>query len=297
MRHDHKSTMIAITVIAAVFLVSMAAGETGMRNMLNLTGARQVAMGETATPFDPDPFNLEYNPATIVGLDKGRVGFAHNSFIRDRNNNSLAIIFPAQGLDFGVHARLAGVGDIEVRETATSEPDYITGSDEFAVKAFSALTVAPRIRFGISAGWLMQKIDVERASLPAFGAGLIYYHEYGLAAHGSISNLGGKVKFVTQEDDPPVIYRLGAAFHKYDLTVTADYVNIKSGEGHFHAGSEYLIEEQLFLRAGYQTGYDNRNFSAGAGFVYKDFRIDYAFVPYQSDLGNSHRFTLTYAMR
>jgi hypothetical protein len=62
-------------------------------------------------------------------------------------------------------------------------------------------------------------------------------------------------------------------------------------------GGEYLIKEVLYLRAGYQTGYDNRGLSAGAGFVYKEFRIDYAFVPYQSDLGNSHRFSLTYSIK
>lgn len=297
MKHRHKLMSVLMATIAIAFALSHAEAATGMRNMLNLTGARQVAMGETTPLFELDPFSLEYNPAAIVGQTKGRVGFSHNSFFQDRTSNSLAVIFPAQGLDFGIHTRLAGVGDIEVRQGATSEPDYISGADEFAIKMFAARQIVPRFRVGFSVGWMMEKIDVERASLAVFGFGAIYRTDIGVALQASASNLGGKIKFVNQEDDPPAIYRGGVSFSKYQMALSADYVNIKSGDSHLHFGGEYLIREQLFLRAGYQTGYDNRNFSAGAGFVYKDFRIDYAFVPYQSDLGNSHRFTLTYAVK
>ncbi len=297
MKHRHKIAPILIVIAVVIGAVSQAEAATGMRNLLNLTGARQAAMGETTPLFDLDPFSLEYNPAAMVGQTKGRVGFSHNSFFQDRANNSLALIFPAQGLDFGIHTRLAGVGDIEVRQGATSDPDYITTADEFAVKMFAGMQIIPRFRFGLSLGWMMQKIDIERASIAVFGFGAVYVTDIGLAVHASASNLGGKITFVTQEDDPPAIYRGGVSFGKYQMALSADYVNIKSGDSHLHFGGEYLIKEQLFLRAGYQTDYDNRNFSAGAGFIYKEFRIDYAFVPYQSDLGNSHRFTLTYAVK
>ncbi len=292
---------IAFAVLAAIILTggytTTATAATGMVELLNLTGPRQVAMGETPALFDPDPFNLDYNPALIVGLEKGRIGFSHNEFIQDRNTNALAAVFPAKGADFGVHLRLSKIGDIEVRETPTSDPMYIAESYDFSIKAFSAIELLPRLQAGLSAGWLMEKIDVDRASIVVFGAGLAYYTDFNLALHASASNVGGKVKFVEQEDDPPAIYRAGAGYRWRDLTVNADYVNIKSGDGHMQFGAEYLLEQKLFLRAGYDTGYDSRDFSAGAGFIYEGFRVDYAFVPYQSDLGNSHRFSLTYLFR
>lgn len=292
---------IAFPALATMILIgacaTTAAAATGMVELLNLTGPRQVAMGETPALYDPDPFNLDYNPALIFGLDKGRIGFSHNEFIQDRNTNALAVIFPAKGIDFGAHVRLSRIGDIEVRETPTSEPMYIAESYDFSVKAFSAFELMSHLQAGVSAGWLMEKIDVDRASIIVFGAGLAYYTDFNLALHASAGNVGGKVKFVEQEDDPPAIYRAGAGYRWRDLTVDADYVNIKSGDGHLQFGAEYLLEHKLFLRAGYGTGYDSRNFSAGAGFVYEDFRVDYAFVPYQSDLGNSHRFSLTYSFR
>lgn len=276
---------------------STTAAGTGMVDLLNLTGARQTALGETAPMFDPDPFSLEYNPMAIIGMERGMIGFSHNEFIQDRATNTLAAIFPAKGLDFGVMMRLSTLGEIEVREGPTSEPDYVAEAYDFSGKAFAALRIIPRLRASVSVGWLMEKIDIDRASTLALGLGAAYYTDFNLAAHASLSNIGGKVKFIEQEDDPPTIARAGLAYRWQDLSVNADYVNVKSGDSHLHFGGEYLLEELLFLRTGYQTGYDSRSFSAGAGFLYEGFRVDYAFVPYESDLGNSHRFTLTYAFR
>jgi len=284
--------------LAALVIVGLAtnlSAKTAMVEMLNLTGARQAAMGETAPLFDPDPFNLEYNPAAIVGLNKGRVGFSHNQFIQSRNTSTLAAIFPVRGVDCGIHVRLSNLGDIEVRDSPSTEPDYIAGAHDFALKVFSAYRPVDKFQVGVSLGWLMEKIDIDRASVPTFGMGALYYVLPDLAVHASITNVGGKVTFRSEKNDPPTIYRAGAGYRWRDLSVSADYVNVKSGDGHVHVGGEYLLEKLMFLRAGYQTGYDSRNISAGAGFLYQDFRIDYAFVPYQSDLGNSHRFTLVYS--
>lgn len=283
--------------ISPVRLMPTAHAATGMVEMLNLTGARQVAMGETAALFDADPFNLEYNPAAIIGPPRGRVGISHNSFIQDRNTSALAFIFPAGGLDFGVHLRLSSLGEIEIRDAATSEPDYIATAHDFSFKVYSAYRVIPGLQAGVSLGWLMEKIDIDRASAFALGLGAVYFTDFGVAVHASAANLGGTFTFKSEENDLPSIYRVGAGYHFREMSVSADYLNIKSGDSRLHVGAEYLIEELLFLRTGYQIGYDNRDFSAGAGFVYKDLRIDYAFVPYQSDLGNSHRFTLMYAFR
>ncbi len=291
---------ILLFALIFCFITSIPAARagTGMVEMLNLTGARQTAMGETLQLFDHDPFNLEFNPASIVGLQRGRLGFSHNSFIRDRNTNALAAIFPAKGIDFGVHLRLSSSGDIEARgDSPTSEPDYTFNACDFAVKLFSAIEVVPRLQAGLSLGWLMEKIDIHRGSNGAFGLGAIYYTSPGPAFHASVSNFGPKFSFIDEKEKLPTIYRAGVGYSRNQLYLAADYVNIKSGDGHFHLGAEYLIEESLYLRTGYQTGYDSRDFSAGAGFVYNAFRIDYAFVPYKSDLGNSHRFTFTILLR
>jgi len=289
--------IILITAAGLLFLSSSVLPATGMVEMLNLTGARQVACGETGALFEHDPFNLEYNPATVVGVGKGQLGFSHNELFQDRHTDALAMIFPVKNVDFGIHLRLSGTGDIEARQTATSQPDYIFNAHDFAIKFFSGFSPIPKLKAGLSLGWLMEKIDRYQASGCAVGAGLLYSVSEEMLVHGSVANLGAKFKFRSEENDLPAIYRIGLGYRRYNGSLAADYVNVKSGDSHFHLGGEYLLREILFLRAGYQTGYDNRNYSLGAGFMYKIYRIDYAFVPYQSDLGNVHQITLNISLK
>jgi len=54
----------------------------------------------------------------------------------------------------------------------------------------------------------------------------------------------------------------------------------------FHPGLEYWLERKVALRA----GMDARNFSAGAGFRYRQFGLDYAYLDHQ-DLDASHRIS------
>lgn len=298
-----KKRRYAIIIGAGLFalaVLSQASSATGpgMVELLNLSGARQAAMGETAPLYDSDPFNLEYNPAAISSLSKGRVAFSYQRLNQNRTANAMAVAFPLHRIDFGVLVRLTTIGDIEGRgDIPTTDPSYLFSSYDFALKAFSSIHVTPRLQAGLSAGWLMEKIDQYRGSSAAFGLGVLYRLDNGLTLHGSAANLGPKYSMIQVKQDIPATYRLGTSFHRKEATVSADYVNIKSGDNHIQLGAEYLVQEMLFIRAGYQTGYDSRSFSAGAGFVYKNMRIDYAFVPYKYDLGTTHRFTATYAIR
>ena len=294
MKKTASNCSIIILVLLLMTASTAGAGNTGMLDMLNMTGARQAAMGEVAQLYDPDPFNLEYNSAMVFGIERGRIGFSHNSSFLDRNTNTLAAIFPARKLNFGVHMRLSSLGEIEARgDIPTSDPDYTFETYDYSIKAFSAMKLMERLHLGLSLGWMMEKIDYHRASSAALGLGAVYFTRMGLAFHASVSNLGKDFSFINVKNDMPTIYRAGTGFSWRDLYLAADYVNIKSGEGHLHLGGEYRVEEILYIRSGIQTGYDSRDFSAGAGFLYEHVRIDYAFVPYKSDLGNSHRFTFT----
>ncbi len=282
-----------LAVLAVLLAASSGRAATGMVEMLNQTAARQAALGETPVLYEPDPFNLEYNPAAIVGLTRGRVGFSHHRSIQDRTTSSVAAIFPVKGVDCGIQARLTGLDDIEGRgDIPTTDPEYLFSARDFALKFSAAMSLRPGLRAGVSAGWMMEKIDIYRASAAVFGAGLVYSWKYGLIAHAAVANLGRDFTFIKDKQSLPSSWRGGLGWHRDRLSATADFVSVKSGESHLHLGGEYLLQQYLFLRAGYQTGYDSRSFSAGAGFLYDKFRIDYAFVPYTSDLGNSHRFSL-----
>ena len=52
----------------------------------------------------------------------------------------------------------------------------------------------------------------------------------------------------------------------------------------------------IALRFGYRSGWDNQNVSAGIGVKAGQFRLDYAFVPFYSDLGETHRVSLGFTL-
>jgi hypothetical protein len=296
-----KRTIVSgfFTIYLVISIFPMAAttvhAETGMVELYNLPGARQAAMGEIARLDAYDPFNLEYNPAFMVGVPMGRIGISHHSFIQDRSSNSIAVIFPVASLDFGVNMRLSQISDIERRTDPTINPIDEFSAYDFAARAHIAIRATENLDVGLSAGWLMEKIDRYRGSNAAVNLGARYRLPHDVYVHGSVANLGPRFEFIQEETDLPLLFRGGLGWTWQDLYVGADYVNIKSGESHIHFGAEYLVEDMLYLRGGYQTGYDSRDFSAGLGFVYNNYRVDYAYVPYDSDLGDSHRFTFYFA--
>lgn len=65
--------------------------------------------------------------------------------------------------------------------------------------------------------------------------------------------------------------------------------NISSLSIDSHYGAEISIKENFFLRAGSNTGH----LTAGGGFIYRSFSVDYGFMSHQQ-LGSTHRFSISY---
>ncbi len=63
---------------------------------------------------------------------------------------------------------------------------------------------------------------------------------------------------------------------------------------HIHVGSEIVYDKQFALRVGYVTDYEAKGISAGAGFYWNGFNIDYAFTPFSYGIGNANTFSLVY---
>ena len=57
-------------------------------------------------------------------------------------------------------------------------------------------------------------------------------------------------------------------------------------------GGEWMFNNVVAARAGYQIGSNTRGFSAGVGVAYDIFNLDYGFVPLSSNLGSGHTISL-----
>jgi hypothetical protein len=139
---------------------------------------------------------------------------------------------------------------------------------------------------------------VDNASGYAFDLGGLYSND-NLSIGVAISNLGSMTELRTESTKLPALGRLGASYFidipNIDGGVrvgTDGFKVFDGGKFHVNTGAEFLYKDFLSIRAGYQSGYEDRNFTTGLGLKYKAFSLDYAFVPYRYSLGSSHTVTV-----
>ena len=121
-----------------------------------------------------------------------------------------------------------------------------------------------------------------------------------------IQNIGTRMKFIKESFPLPMNIKFGAG---YSFLIKNNFLNLmfdinfpNDNDLRINFGAEYRIRfgEQIKFspRIGYKSSTEGlegiAGITAGVGFAYKDYCIDYAFVPY-GQLGNTHRVSLSIA--
>ena len=112
-----------------------------------------------------------------------------------------------------------------------------------------------------------------------------------------VANVGSINELRNESTKLPTYVRFGGSYKtvKGNLSYlfgTDGFKVMDGGTFHLHTGAEVGYKETVFLRAGYQTQYENKSFTAGLGLKYKALNLDYAFVPYKNEFGSSNSFSL-----
>jgi hypothetical protein len=182
----------------------------------------------------------------------------------------------------------------------TLNPDGTFAPYDLAVSAGYARDVLPNLFAGVSVKLIYEKIDLESATGYAFDFGVMHRTMIeGLTLAASILNLGPQAKFVEEKFYPPLQLRVGGSY-RYDekwlggtLILAGDVVSPNDSDLKIHLGTEYRYKQLLSVRFGYKSNYYVQGATLGAGVIYKNLRLDYAYMPMEYELGNSHRFSIT----
>lgn len=261
-------------------------------------GARAVGMGEAFTGVSGDISSIYWNPAGLAKLEGVWATFMHNRWFQDISTEFFASAFKISDNTFAFGLTINTVPDIERRESATSEPLSYFDARQVAVQTAWAKDIAKKIDLGFTFKWLYEKIDIHTASGIGFDLGSIYSFGENIQLGLAVLNLGPKMKFEVQKYPLPTSYKLGAVYSgkenylEGNYRVALDLVKPKDDPLRVHTGAEYDFPQNFSLRLGYEFGYDEKGFAFGLGFKIRKYGIDYAFVPYSSDLGNTHRISL-----
>lgn len=278
-------------------------------------GARPAALGNAFVAVADDASATYWNPAGLLAIQRNDVLGTHNAWIQDLRHE-----FVAFGARRGRHAvGFSFIGlytkDIDARNEVGDYVGQFGFSDNafaasYAFQAGSALGVGATARYVREAVIGVPDLGSGTEVAPdnvlsgfAFDLGATWKTPAeGLTAGAAVRNFGGQLSYDfagAQSFDLPTALQTGIAYRRPDfrngvLTLSGDFLAARGADASFRMGAEYAYRGQFLVGAGYKTGLENENVSFGFGYE-KGVRVNYAFTPLYSDLGNSHRISLGYA--
>ncbi len=297
-----KLTGMAVSAAVILMLLSVPAAAKdpaliGFNFLKSSMSTRHAAMGGAGIALADNLYGSQLNPAAIAEIEATTAGFVHQEGIFDTRREFVGFSTPAFGGGLALGLDYFKIADIEGRTGPTEEPSTLFDSQDIAVFASYALALNEKLRAGATARYAAEKIGDQTADAFLMDAGVQFQATPIFSLGAAVRNLGSKPKFFNDEIDLPVTFSGGIAAHFSQTTLSADVALPKESDTRFNLGAERTFGDFLALRAGYKAGYDEEDLAFGVGFMQSVWQVDYAFVPYGSDLGDVHRFALTVAIR
>ena len=298
-----KRSILVILGVICLVLPTVASAEEGSAGLAFLklgVGARAIGLGDAYTAVDGDASSVYWNPAGIIDVENIDITLMHSEWFQDIRYEYVGGV-QSYG-DYAIGAGIVGLymNDLERRVGPTAEPTGTFGVFDFAFTGSYARRLTDQLDVGGSLKYLHEKIDDKTARGVAVDLGGRYRVPGfdGLTAAVALLNLGPQMKFIEEKFDLPVMFKVGAAIDvpvealHGNLVIASDAVMPTDGSTKIHFGMEYEYAEMIALRFGYRTGWENHNVSMGLGVKVQNFRLDYAIVPFYSELGDTHRVSL-----
>ena len=293
-----RSSYLLILLLLASGTLFPQAGQTGLTFLKLGVGGRALGMGEAYTAIANDPAATYYNPAALALTDRAQLLLMHKQWIQDTKTEFFAATTSLDRFALALSLNSTSVDNIEIRDVP-GPPIGTFSARNAAIGASAAYVIDPTFSLGATVKYLYEKILVEQASGYGIDLGASYMSPWDIRLALVVSNLGSMGTLVTESSKLPTVVRLGTGYETAieaidgTLTAGADVVSFTGEQKtHLHLGAELEYKKAFAVRAGYQTGYDARGFSAGIGIAWELLRLDYAFVPFSYDLGTTHTFSL-----
>lgn len=272
-------------------------GETGLTFLKLGQGARAVGMGGAFSTVADDASATYWNPAGCALVGGTEVLLSQSRWFEDVTFENIAIVRSTSDEGFGLSFTALHTGEMELRDNEGTYLGHFRFFD-FAVQGSYARKIGDRLTGGVSAKVLYEKIDLETATGFAADVGaVVELPVKGLKLGACVQHFGTKMKFIDESFDLPltlragVAYRLNVPFLSDESLAAFEVQRPREDDVKTHFGFEVGVAEKLALRFGYRTGYDNQNVSIGMGVPVDRYRLDYAYVPFYSDLGDTHRIS------
>ena len=287
-------TIATIFLVLIICIAAVADAPNGLAFLKISPDVRSSAMGEAGVSAGDQRAASYYNPALLELGEQRGLSFAHHTWIMDTKVNYLELHIPGK-INFGLNILSTGVDDIEVRSTPSPEPVGYVDSEDLAAGMILSYSVNKSLSFGVNIKYIHEHLYYESTNGFAVDMGTLYKYSDRLNFGASVSNLGEMDEMLNERPALPLTGRIGLSyllpFSENNSLLLAGGVNyIRDEEMRGNIGIEWKPVEIIAVRGGYLLNYDERSFTAGFGLKWKNLGLDFAYVPFDSDLGDVKRF-------
>jgi len=290
--------VLALLLIFVLPIFAQDGGKTGLTFLKLGADAAELATSDLGVVSAEGTAALFYNPA-FLNDSLAFVSFSHDNYLQDVSAENLGVTFNLWGMPLGLAFSTTSINGIEVRtRPGAAQGDFSV--HYFTASVSTALDLFPAVRFGITGKYLYEGMLADEASGYAFDAGLKVKSPFKNVLFGmAIRNVGKMDNLRSKPTEVPTVADVGASYKiSFDRIQTAFLFDggvrkyLKESPVHLHFGVETIYRKMFAIRLGYATGYDSKSLSAGLGIKWRSFSFDYAFVPYDYNLGTAHLITV-----
>jgi len=288
-----RTLLLATSVVALCLYpgVSQAGGTgTASGEFLRIgAGARSTALAGAVVAVSGDAEAAFGNPAGVAPALNSTIKCGHCSYVAGFADLTVCASTRAGALS------LAAGGYILYSESMQAYDMYGEPTEDFSVSASVVrATVAggDRLRWGIAGSYINEGLAGASESALSMSVGAQWTAtpalDVGVAYQDALGKLG--------EDSVAGVLQAGCAWYSAYATILAQVDVPSAGDIHLRGGAEVPIGSSFALRGGYNGGFDaGMGLSAGAGFSWNCYQLDYAYFPY-GDLGEIHRMSISVSL-
>ena len=292
--------IFALCVPLTVSAQTTKVGKTGFAFLKIGVGGRSAALAN-ANFADVKGADASYwNPANLRDA-RNEIFFAHSEWLLDVKNDFVAAKFNGWGASWAFSLQMQNIGGIEQRTIATAEPIGELTARDVAIGLSYARALNSQLDMGLTFKYIGSRILNYAANGLAVDFGAKYRLDgiAGLSLAASVHNLGSADEMLSEKINLPTLLRAGLAYEplqnlqNHRLKVFVGYEALFDAGSGFGAGIEFVANQLVALRAGYRFNEDSRHFSGGIGLERPGYQLDYAYTPFDYDLGETHNISLS----
>jgi hypothetical protein len=293
------SVMICYQSSCLAAFTSSDVGTTTAQFLTLGAGARATAMGNAYTALSDDATAVYWNPAGLSQITDPSLSVMHAAWFGDIYYDWASYVLPIRGVGtLGIGVQYLNAGTIQGADINNNPTNSFTPNDTAVTLSYSRNIAA--LMVGVNLKYITSTIT-NSASAVAGDIGVLYKaSESGLSVGACVQNAGTAMQFSDQAEQLPLTAKAGCAYSlESGLILSVDIDAPIDNAPYFCGGTEYTwkIDKSLSgsVRVGYTTLTQNvtgfEGISGGVGCTYKNYSLDYAFMPY-GDLGSTNRISL-----